>query len=181
MNYTSWCDRRKVKGEAVVHLHDEADAEIATFPQVIATDADAHSATVGSDTWRLTQTDKHLIAATLPDGTVYSADTGGKSFSRAKHIDIDLGGKAVTAVNEGGADWVYVDSADAKLGQFSGGNNGVRRSITEFEPDAGLSHDEQVFLSWVTRTALEAKLGISTLILTVSLLLIIPIVVFALL
>lgn len=181
MNYTAWCDRRKVKGEAVVHLHDDADAEIATFPQVMSAEAaEANVATVGSDTWRLTH-DGNTITATLPDGTAYQAVATGKTFSRAKRINVDLGGKTVTAVNEGGADWVYVDSADVKLGQFSGGNNGVRRSITEFEPEAGLNHSERVFLSWVTRTALEAKLGSSTLILTVSLLLIIPIVVFALL
>jgi len=88
--------------------------------------------------------------------------------------------KQVQAINEGGADWVYVDAADNKLGQFSGSNNGVRRSITEFEPDVALTHDEQVFLSWVTRTMLESRLAVTTMIATMSLLLMIPVALFAL-
>ena len=103
-----------------------------------------------------------------------------KKFSRAKEITIDFGDKQVQAINEGGADWVYVDATDKKLGQFSGSNNGVRRSITEFEPDVTLTHDEQVFLSWVTRTMLESRLAVTTMIATMSLLLMIPVALFAL-
>ncbi|MDO4632219.1 MAG: hypothetical protein Q4A82_08070, partial [Corynebacterium sp.] len=110
----------------------------------------------------------------------FTASIDGKKFSRAKEITIDFGDKKVFAINESGGDWVYVDAADNKIGQFSGGNNGVRKSITEFEPDAALSLEEQVFLSWVTRTALEAKLMVTSMIVIMSLLLMLPVVILGL-
>ena len=128
--------------------------------------------------WQLTST-PNTLTAVLPEGVTYTATVPAKKFSRAKEIAIDFGDKQVQAINEAGADWVYVDAADKKLGQFSGGNNGVRRSITEFEPDVALTHDEQVFLSWVTRTMLESRLAVTTMIATMSLLLMIPVALFA--
>ena len=174
MEYTSWGNRGKAGDTRIVHLFEKSDGDIATFPQV-----NTGEATVGEATWQLTST-PNTLTAVLPEGITYTATVPAKKFSRAKEITIDFGDKQVQAINEAGADWVYVDAADKKLGQFSGSNNGVRRSITEFEPDVALTHDEQVFLSWVTRTMLESRLAVTTMIATMSLLLMIPVALFAL-
>ncbi|MDO4762427.1 MAG: hypothetical protein Q4A31_10950 [Corynebacterium sp.] len=175
MKYSVWSDRSVEHGVPSAHLHDDADESRAVFPLDVA----QHPvATVGQGSWEL-KADKHSLAATLPDGRVFQATTGAKPFGRSKRIDVDLAGVSVAAVNEAGQDWVYVDSADEKLGQFSGGNNGVRKSITEFE-ESSLSDEQKVFLSWVTKTALEAKMLSGTLVLTICLLLVIPVVIFGL-
>ncbi|MCS4535409.1 hypothetical protein [Corynebacterium sp. HS2168-gen11] len=135
-------------------------------------------AIVGADTWQLTA-EKQKLSAKLPSGDVFVATADGKPFGRAKTISIDAAGMSIKAINEGATDWVYVDDADRKLGQFSGGNNGVRKSITAFE-DESLTLEQQVFLSWVSRTTLEAKtLGTSVAIIA-SLLLMLPVAILAL-
>lgn len=197
MKYTSWGNREKIDGTNFVHLFEEEHTDIATFPS----DVDGETtAQVAGSTWKLTATQQLLTAevpasatASVPEsstsetsaseshtGQTFTASIDGKKFSRAKEITIDFGDKKVFAINESGGDWVYVDAADNKLGQFSGGNNGVRKSITEFEPDVALSLDEQVFLSWVTRTALEAKLMVTSMIVIMSLLLMLPVVILSL-
>lgn len=113
---------------------------------------------VGDAQWELAK-DDHGLEAHLPDGRVFRATTAGP-FKRAKEVRVDLAGVSVTAVNEARQDWVYLDHEEEKLGQFSGGNNGVRQAITEFERPLAVEH--QVFLSWVTRNLLEARLGSAT-------------------
>ncbi len=178
MLYTLWGDRSKVGDTPVVSLFDDAKHTIATFP--ISTNGEATATGPGDTQWKITG-DKTHLAASLPTGQQFNAQTVSKPFGRAATIDIDLDGMKVQAINETGSNWVYVNEQDEELGQFSGGNNGVRKAITEFVPTAELTTEQKVFLSWVTRTTLEAKTMFSTLILTLCLLLVIPIVIFGLL
>ncbi|AKE40958.1 hypothetical protein UL82_03755 [Corynebacterium kutscheri] len=174
MQYTRW-DKRH---EGLVELFDDAATHIATFP----IDAKGtHQVSVGDTSWSL-ETTPNAVHALLPDGKKYSA-TVAKNFSRAKVIDISLDGLAVKVINEARKDWVYTlaNEEETKLGQFSGGNNGVRHSVTEFEPDGPLSDEQKVFLSQISRNTLESNLNSFSLILTISLLLLIPLVVFMLL
>ena len=117
MEYTSWGNRGKAGDTRIVHLFEKSDGDIATFPQI-----NTGEATVGEATWQLTST-PNTLTAVLPEGVTYTATVPAKKFSRAKEITIDFGDKQVQAINEGGADWVYVDATDNKLGQFSGSNN----------------------------------------------------------
>lgn len=178
MLHTLWDNRGKSEGRPVVHLLSDTGSDLATFP--ISVPSTATTIAVGEENWTINGT-KTRLEATLPDGKQFSAKPDNKPFGRAKTISIDLAGTTVTAINESRSDWVYVDGNNNKLGQFSGGNNGVRQSITEFEPDAPLNDAEKVFLSWVTRTALEAKTMGVTLVLTLCLLLVIPVAILGLL
>lgn len=177
MLYTLWNNREKSDGQRIVHLFDDDRNQIAAFP--INSPTTTTAITVGETKWQING-NKTQLEAQLPNDERFVANTDRKPFGRTKSITIDLAGKPVLAINEGRADWVYVDAEDNKLGQFSGGNNGVRKAITEFESDAQLSHDQKIFLSWVTRTTLEAKTMMGTLILTLSLLLVIPMVILGL-
>lgn len=148
MSHTRWSPRAKDHSGTV---HDESGAMVASF-------RGDTTAIVGDAQWELKKTDTGLQAC-LPDGRVLRAHTTGP-LKRAKRVEVDLDGTTVIAVNEARQDWVYVDATDNKVGQFSGGNNGVRAAITEFEVPLPVEHT--VFLSWVTRTLLEARLGSST-------------------
>ncbi|MCS4490592.1 hypothetical protein N7326_08150 [Corynebacterium sp. ES2794-CONJ1] len=178
--YTQWAKRT---GE-FARLLDPVEDEIAVFPLKVGSEPD--TAMVGTSPWKV-RADKNELEATLPTAQVYRATTGDKPFGRSHEITIDLAGTKIRAVNEGGQDWVYLDATNRKVGQFSGGNNGVRKAITEFADETGrstddiLSPEQRVFLSWVTRTQLESKMMSMTLALILTSLMAIAITIFTLL
>ncbi|AEG84326.1 hypothetical protein [Corynebacterium ulcerans] len=175
MDYTAWGNRAK----GTVELLDDANNTLATFP---ADNCESEHVNVRGVDWVVSRS-KQQITAQLPDGSAFVADASPKGFGRAKAIDIDAAGRKMRAINEDKNDWVYVDAdpEETKLGQFSGGNNGVRKSYTEFEPASALTNDQKAFLSLVTRTVLEAKLSSFTLMLIAFLILLIPVVILSLL
>ena len=177
MRYTQWGNRRKQGDEHVVSLLDDQGSQILDLPQNWP--SEEFGVTVDGQEWRVLATDTDL-QATLPGGQVFSANSGDKKFTRAKRLEIQLG-QPISAINEQRNDWVYVasDAEETKLGQFSGGNNGVRKSITEFEEDSGLGREEKIFLSLVTKRTLESRLSVSTWSIIIGLVLLIPVIIFA--
>lgn len=175
MKYTSWDNRRKTNGDMHVDLLNDSGDVIATTPvdfQEEDTTIDVHGST-----WSVRRTDTTVEAKT-DTGKRFVCDAGEKKFGRSKLLTITADSQ-IRAINESKSDWVYVtaDEAEDKLGQFSGGNNGVRRSITEFEPGNTLTEDDKIFLSFVTRQQLEAKMSSGMWVLTLSLLILAPILV----
>lgn len=154
MQHTSW---QREKDQAI--LLSDAGKQLGSFPQVLG--EDVQIALADGTTWEITK-DAHRLKA-----GDFQADCGQKKWNAAKNIAIDLGDKQLTAVNEVRNDWVYLAGED-KVGQFSGGNRGVRQAITEFEADAEVSEQEKIFLSLLTRTVLEARLQRSQLVWTTT-------------
>ncbi|APT85184.1 hypothetical protein [Corynebacterium aquilae] len=135
-------------------------------------------AVVYDQPWHVTRDDM-AVTATLQDGRTYAL-TGDKGrIGGSKRLDVDLAGHAVACINEAKQDWVIEDTDGTKLGQFSGGNRGVRSSLVEWEDDATehLNREEQAFLSYAARIALESRLWRNTWILTASLLVLAPIII----
>lgn len=177
--HTGWTNRRKESGRVLVDLVDADGQVIGTFPRdAVGTE----TVEVAGAAWRIDATQDEL-RATLPSGETFSAKSDGKKFSRAHRINVALGDLQAVAVNEQRMDWVYLagDENGAKIGQFSGGNNGARNSYTEFDGNVAVSAEQAAFLSWVSRTVNEAKLSNSTLVLTISLLILTPLILFMLL
>lgn len=173
MLYSKWDNRRAQGDLRLVSLFDDQGSVVLDAPQ--SWPREEFEIDVEGHTWKITATDTTLTAV-LPDAKVYVAEAGEKKFSRAKRIELMLN-SPVVAENEQKNDWVYVDENDNKLGQFSGGNNGVRTSITEFEAVNELTFNEQVFMSLVTKRVLESRMNSSTLVLTISLLILTPIII----
>lgn len=107
---------------------------------------------------------------------------------RAKNVDLSFdysaAGGAVRAIdieNCGKQDYVFETLDETKLGQFTGGNSGVRHVTLEVEPgqEAYLSTEEQAFVAWVARVQLESRLVWSTWMWTVLLIALIPLMVIA--
>ncbi|QDZ43010.1 hypothetical protein [Corynebacterium sp. sy039] len=175
MEHTRW-NRTRVAGSKVAELRSNDDVLLASFAQPTPEQADVE---VLGHHWHICATHTE-IRATLPDGRVYRAvpEDEGKKFSRSKRVVVRTDRNSY-AVNEARQDWVYVsaDAAEDKLGQFSGGNKGVRQAITEFEPDSQLSDSEKIFFSLVTRHILEARLDSTSLVLSISLLILTPVII----
>ncbi|PRQ10903.1 hypothetical protein C1Y63_09190 [Corynebacterium sp. 13CS0277] len=136
------------------------------------------TATVAGEPWEVTR-DETAVTATLPSGRIFTL-TGEKGrISGSKRLTADLAGRQVDLVNESKQDWVLEDvaNAEAKLGQFSGGNRGVRTSLVEWEDDAAVDDAERFFLAYAARVALESRLWLNTWILTASLLVLAPLIV----
>ena len=148
-------------------------AEVAEYVRVGPEEAIA----TAQGAWDLDVVGEGRLVATLPDGRVFTA--GGKDrskLSRAKKIDVDLGGdRTIFVVCEGAQNYVIEDERGGKLGQFTGANRGVRTAEIQYDTDAGraLPDEEKIFLSWVARRVLEYRMISSTWILTICLLLLI--------
>ncbi|GGG71510.1 hypothetical protein [Corynebacterium pelargi] len=162
-NYTGW-GQRDAK-EHTVALIAEGDTAIATFPAQLEGITQVE---VQGTPWKLSQGQRSITAEV--GQRTFKAGVA-KKFSSAKEIELDLAGRSARAICEKRSDWVYEDASGEKLGQFSGGNNGVRHSYTEFEAGK-TSEEEQVFLSLVSRTVLESKLSSMSIALIGSLVLI---------
>ncbi|WPF65534.1 MULTISPECIES: hypothetical protein [unclassified Corynebacterium] len=151
--YTSWGQR----GSATPLLMEEGPEELGTFG--------VERATVGEQSWILHAT-KDQATATTEAGETFAL-AGNRA--RAKNLTADLGGRTVTFLNESRQDWVIEDAHGAKIAQFSGGNNGVRRCVLEVEEGAQVSTTEVVALSWFVRLILEARLRASSTVLIITL------------
>lgn len=133
--------------------------------------------------WDLDVVGDGRLVATLPDGRVFTA--GGKDrpkLSRAKSIDVDLGGdRHLVVSNEGSQNYVIESAAGEKLGQFTGANRGVRSAEIQFDTPEGraLPDEEKLFLTWVARRVLEFRMVSSTWMLTIVLLLLVAYLVWA--
>ncbi len=169
MDYTSWGRRTTVDGRTEMPLFvEDGPEEIGRF---VVDEEIASSAIVDGVAWRTEFHPDRGATATLPDGTVYRASG---DFTRGKEIDVRLGDRRFTLLNEKRNDWVVDDGNSVKVAQFSGANQGVRRAILEFDREPGateLTVAETAALSWFARLLLEARLGSSskTLILILAL------------
>lgn len=152
--YTSWGPR----GSATPLLVEEGPEELGTFGM--------ERATVGEQSWMLS-TAKTGATATAGNGDTWRISG---NLAREKTLNADLNGMPVTFVNEARQDWVIENAQGQKIAQFSGGNNGVRRCVLEIEEGARLGTPEVVALSWFVRLILEARLGVSSTVLIVTLL-----------
>lgn len=174
VRWESWRLGDEVKDGDEVRIPLLAEgAEVAEYVRVGPEEAIATAA----GPWDLDVVGDGRLVATLPDGRVFTA--GGKDrpkLSRAKSVDVDLGGdRHVFVICEGAQNYVIEDERGGKLGQFTGANRGVRNAEVQYDTDEGraLPDEEKIFLSWVARRLLEYRMVSSTWILTVSLLLLI--------
>ncbi|AGF73071.1 hypothetical protein [Corynebacterium halotolerans] len=170
MHYTSWGERKKTDGHREIPLFvEDGPEELGRF--VVDGGESAATAVVEGVEWRTAFDRDTGATATLPDGTVYQASG---DFARGKEIDVRLGDRRLKLINENRNDWIVDDENSVKLAQFSGAAHGVRRSILEFEDDvaaAGLSRSEAAALSWFVRLVLESRLGVSSAVLILTLVL----------
>ena len=181
-SYTSWGKRFKNDGKLFINLlrsnTDSADEKVlATFGEVPSKSFET-TATVDEQQWELSFSIDGTATAKLPDGRVFSANAGEKTFTKSKRIEIDMDGTAMAAVNEDKNNWIIDDSEENKVAQFTGMNNGVRRAIVEFEPDVEVTQEQEIFLSWVARKTLESRMLGSSWGLTLFLIILTPIIIF---
>lgn len=154
MHYTSWT-RRTDHG---------ADLLVGEGPDVLAhfsEDDASGSALVGEETWTSTHDPEHGATLTRPSGETY--ELCGK-LTKEREFRVSLRGTELRLLNEQRNDWIVEDANGTKIAQFSGGNNGVRRAILEFESDheGDLSTDQTIALSWFVRLLLEHRLDSSS-------------------
>lgn len=185
-SYTSWGKRFKKDGNIFIDLlrantanakNADASEVLATFGEVPTKKFDT-TATVGDEQWNLSFDIDGTATATLPDGRTFVAQAGEKAFTKSKRIDIDMAGTTMAAINEDKNNWIIDDAGENKVAQFTGMNNGMRRSILEFEEGVDVPEDQQIFLSWVTRKTLESRMLGSSWGLTLFLIILTPIIIF---
>ena len=145
MHYTSW---------------DRSDADRPVLlaeggPEVLAR-FDKTSADVDGEKWTLAFDAESGATATLHDVPVLTAEA---NFKKDKTIPVSIGNRSFVLVNEASNNWIVDDENGTKVAQFSGGNNGVRNAILEFEGETDLPRDAVVGLSWLARLALEQRLS----------------------
>lgn len=174
VHWETWRLGEEIKDGDEVRIPVTAEgAEVAEYVRVGPEEAIASA----QGAWDLDVVGDGRLVATLPDGRVFTA--GGKDrskLSRAKKIDVDLGGdRHLFVVCEGAQNYVIEDDRGGKLGQFTGANRGVRAAEIQYDTDAGraLPDEEKIFLTWVARRVLEYRMISSTWILTICLLLLI--------
>ncbi|MDO5731632.1 hypothetical protein [Corynebacterium sphenisci] len=175
VSWQSWSlgERRDSGGREVTPILAE-DREVAEYARV----GGEESIATAEGAWALDAADGRL-GATLPDGRAFVAEAADKPrFSRAKRITVDFGegaGEPLTILCESQQHYVIEDAAGAKLGQFTGASHGVRRAEIQYDTPAGraLPEERKVFLSWVARRVLEARMVSTTWVLTLVLLLLI--------
>ena len=144
MHYTSW-DRSDVNRPIL--LAEGGPDVLARF--------DGETAEVDGQRWTLDFDPETGATASLDDAPVLTAPA---NFRKDKSIPVTIGDRSFMLVNEASNNWIIDDESGTKVGQFSGGNNGVRRAILEFEGETTLPVDTIVGLSWVSRLALETRL-----------------------
>ncbi|BAU96603.1 hypothetical protein N24_2341 [Corynebacterium suranareeae] len=177
-SYTSWGKRFKKEGKLFINLLRGADEEVlATFGEV-PSKAFETIAEVDDQKWELSFDIEGTASAKLPDGRTFSANAGEKTFTKSKRIDIDMDGTEMAAINEEKNNWIIDDAQEQKVAQFTGLNNGMRRAILEFEEDAKVAKEQEIFLSWIARKTLESRMLGSSWGLTLFLIVLTPIIIF---
>jgi hypothetical protein len=151
VHYTSW-DRTDT--DAPVLLAEDGPTVLGRFTK--------EDASVDGQVWGLHFDKEKGAKATLPDGRVLDAPA---NFGRAKNIRATLGERTFTFINESSTNWIVEDEQGSKIAQFSGGGNGVRKAILEFEGETDLPVEDVAGLSWLARMVLESRLGRSSLVL----------------
>lgn len=174
VRWESWRLGDEVKSGDEVRVPVTAEgAEVAEYVRIGPEEAIATAA----GAWDLDVVGDGRLVATLPDGRVFTA--GGKDrpkLSRSKKIDVDLGGdRHLYVICESSQNYVIENADGGKLGQFTGANRGVRAAEIQYDTPEGraLPDEEKIFLTWVARRVLEARMVSTTWILTVCLLLLI--------
>ncbi|GAB3690326.1 hypothetical protein [Corynebacterium nasicanis] len=148
MHYTSW-DRSDV--DRPVLLAEGGPEVLARFGK--------DTAEVDGATWTLVFDAASGATATLIDVPVLTAEA---NFKKDKSIPVNIGTRSFVLVNEASNNWIIDDENGNKVAQFSGGNNGVRQAILEFEGETDLPRDAVVGLSWMARLLLEQRLSRSS-------------------
>ncbi|MDO4915650.1 hypothetical protein [Corynebacterium sp.] len=116
------------------------------------------------------------VALDMGSAETPSADPASDSAEVSKSSGASEGVPAVNIVNCGKLDFVFETPDETKLGQFTGGNRGVRHVVVELEPgqESAMTTEQQVFLAWVARMQLESQLVTSTWMWTVLLIVLLP-------
>lgn len=150
MHYTSWTRRTETGADL---LRDNGPDILAHFG-VAEPDGEAQ---VGQEVWHLHQQEEEGASISRPGGQHYQLQGNVKT---AQELCADLDGVQVRLLNEQRNDWIIETVDGEKFAQFSGGNNGVRRAIMEFDPgyDDYLDIDRSIALSWFVRLILEYRL-----------------------
>ncbi|MBY0795553.1 hypothetical protein [Corynebacterium parakroppenstedtii] len=116
------------------------------------------------------------VALDMGSAETSSADPASDNAGVSESIGTSDGVPAVNIVNCGKLDFVFETPDETKLGQFTGGNRGVRHVVVELEPgqESAMTTEQQVFLAWVARMQLESQLVTSTWMWTVLLIVLLP-------
>ncbi|MDO5076038.1 hypothetical protein [Corynebacterium sp.] len=170
MENLHWGARKQSGAEVHIPLL-AGDAVLATF--VTDRKADTTTAQVGEQLWSFEVARKGNAVARIGDSVVYTAVPEKGRFDRSDTITATVGTRVFTFTREAKSDWI-VELDSEKVAQFTGAGHGVRHVELELEEGVSLTQDEAVFLAWVARIVLEARLVGSTWILTLSLLLLTP-------
>ncbi|MCF4006199.1 hypothetical protein L1O03_03265 [Corynebacterium uropygiale] len=154
MHYTSWT-RRTEHG---------ADLLVEDGPDVLAHfshDGVNGTALVQGETWTSVHDPEKGASLTRPSGETYELIG---QLTKDHEFQASLRGTPLRLINEQRNDWIIEDASGTKIAQFSGGNNGVRRAILEFESDheGDLETDQTIALSWFVRLLLEHRLDKSS-------------------
>ena len=174
-----WGERQPDQAKNVIRVdlfQVESGAEIPEGAQPIATfehSKKVSKAVVDGQQWTLEAKQKGNSTATLPNNRTFVAAPVGGKLARAKEVDLDFGKHSLTIENTSGQDYVVETSGGSKVAQYTGAGRGVRNTVIELESN-DLTREERVFLAWVARVQLEARLISTTWIWTVFLLLLMP-------
>lgn len=181
-SYTTECGEARVGGEAW-RLRIDADRRASAVQVVGAQGGAAAPGDAAAPEGKAAPGGGEQLPPSAARGFAAEADPAQSkaTFARAGRIAVDLAGRPVTCVNERKTDWVIVDAQDRKLGQFTGAAGGVRHVVVDLEPDAELDDAEAAFLAWVARLALESGMVSRTWVLTLSLLVLTPLILLLLL
>ena len=116
------------------------------------------------------------VALDMGNAETSSADPASDSAGVSESGGTSQGVPAVNIVNCGKLDFVFETPDETKLGQFTGGNRGVRHVVVELESgqESAMTTEQQVFLAWVARMQLESQLVASTWMWTVLLIVLLP-------
>ena len=116
------------------------------------------------------------VALDMGSAETSSADPASDSAVASEPRGTSEGVPAVNIVNCGKLDFVFETPDETKLGQFTGGNRGVRHVVVELESgqESAMTTEQQVFLAWVARMQLESQLVASTWMWTVLLIVLLP-------
>lgn len=175
MNNLHWGARDKSGAQVTIPLL-QGDEVLATF--VTDHKAETTTAQVGDRTWTFEAGRKGDAVARIGDSIEYRAVPSKGRFDRSDNVTVTVGKRTFKLTREAKSDWIVeVEPHNDKVAQFTGAQHAVRHVELEVEEGAELSQDEAVFLAWVARIVLEARLVGFTWILTVCLLALTPFIV----
>lgn len=182
-----WGPRDNHNGESVSSLSIDG-RQVAQFVDR----KDSAQATIEGVSWDLSKPAKgelsgssaagaRLVAVPVTERKGKAGDLG--RAGRTEVVLTDTSGQETTVVLEncGKQDYVFETGEGVKLGQYSGGNSGVRQLVVEVEPgqEDTLTVEQLALVAWLARVQLESRLLSSTWVWTVLLIVLIPIMILA--